>query len=844
MNWNSTANWQRWDGSTWVSNPSQGYPGQNAGTGTVTIRNGHTVTLNLDIVTNPIGNLIVGGGTSGQLTLGNGGANDDLTVSGNVTVNAGATIATADDGLFTIGGNLINNNVFDMNIGTDDYNVIFNGTANQTISGTGGTTDFNVITINNTGAANDNIVEVMPSNFTAIAGFLTLTQGIIKMSGTYTFTNTFFSTAAPTINSDEGIWLNNPNVTVTAQNGDTDLSGLLRITDGTYNVGASADWWFLYDVGAIVTIEGGAFNIGSAFAANNPASSTVTYTQSGGIVTANIFGNTGAFGGIPSFGIETAGSVFNMSGGSIVLQRLNDAYADFYNIAGTSSVTGGTVQVGNASSPVPAFSYWVYSTTPIYNLLINDVNSPTAELRTNTTVINDVTISTGAGLDASTLNSNLTVGRHFINDGLFTQQAATVTFNGNALQTVSGATTTTFYNLTANNTAGNTTTGITLNRSAIVTNSLTLTSGHITTSTANILTMNAGSTVAGSNFATRVSGGSDNSFVNGPMVKTGNTDFLFPVGKINAGHRYAGISGLSAGTDSYRTEFIRASGAALGTITASGLNHVSNCEYWAINQVSGTSAHITLSWSGNSNCNAAAYVNDLATLVAAHFGTSWDSYGNSGGTTGTVSAGSVTWNSVSTFSPFALGSTSGLTNPLPITLINLKGYRSGNVNKLEWTNMTESDIALYEIQRSANGIYYETITTLSAIANNSGRQDYIATDEQPLVESFYRIKVTGNNGRTTYSAVVRVVENVKQAFTIYPNPVSGRQFALQFTGQAGTYSLRMFNAGGQMVKTETIQHAGGSISRTVDLPVSLPSGQYFLLIAGGENSMSQKLIIQ
>jgi hypothetical protein len=35
FNWNATGNWERWNGSTWVLNPPEGYPGQNAGTGTV-----------------------------------------------------------------------------------------------------------------------------------------------------------------------------------------------------------------------------------------------------------------------------------------------------------------------------------------------------------------------------------------------------------------------------------------------------------------------------------------------------------------------------------------------------------------------------------------------------------------------------------------------------------------------------------------------------------------------------------------------------------------------------------------------------------------------------------------
>jgi len=82
LNWNAASNWQRWNGSTWVTNPSQGYPGQNTGTGTVTILNGHSVALNVSPAQN-IGSLIIGGGTSGSLTIGNNNTNRILKVTGN-----------------------------------------------------------------------------------------------------------------------------------------------------------------------------------------------------------------------------------------------------------------------------------------------------------------------------------------------------------------------------------------------------------------------------------------------------------------------------------------------------------------------------------------------------------------------------------------------------------------------------------------------------------------------------------------------------------------------------------------------------------------------------------------
>ena len=44
-NWNNTATWRRYNGSDWVA--ATDYPGQNPGTGTVTIQDGDNVSLNV-----------------------------------------------------------------------------------------------------------------------------------------------------------------------------------------------------------------------------------------------------------------------------------------------------------------------------------------------------------------------------------------------------------------------------------------------------------------------------------------------------------------------------------------------------------------------------------------------------------------------------------------------------------------------------------------------------------------------------------------------------------------------------------------------------------------------------
>ncbi len=343
------------------------------------------------------------------------------------------------------------------------------------------------------------------------------------------------------------------------------------------------------------------------------------------------------------------------------------------------------------------------------------------------------------------------------------------------------------------------------------------------------------------------------SYVNGPVRKEGNDAFTFPVGKTGAGYRFCGISAPGSTGDIFTAEFFRASASALGSISAGAapLHHVSNCEYWDIDEdgPGSPTVDVILSWSNLSNCSILAYVNNAATLCIAHFnGTQWDSYGGLGSAVGAPwpTAGTLTWTGVNTFSPFTLGSTSALNNPLPVTLVNVKAYRNGSSNKIEWTNLTESDVAVYEVQRSVNGTAFVTMSSFEARSNTSSREDYMAVDFQNSPVTYYRIKVKGIDGKVLYSPIVKVAgSNQLQAdMVVYPNPVTGKQVTLQLNAVAGNYSLRVFGANGQLVKTETIIHPGGSYSKTIELPGQLPAGHYYMQVTGGEQVLNSKLIIQ
>jgi len=432
------------------------------------------------------------------------------------------------------------------------------------------------------------------------------------------------------------------------------------------------------------------------------------------------------------------------------------------------------------------------------------MNAPAGNTRNQIAFTNAGTVNVGgnieaggdilpASVSAGLVNYNGTSGSQTVKADTY----ADITFSGGATKTLAGA--------------------------AIVTDVATFTNGIVYTTSTNLLTINS----TGS-----VSGATDNSFVHGPVEKLGNTAFTFPVGKMGAGYHFCAISAAAA-SQSITSEYMRASGTALGPITAPGLKVVSNCEYWKIDRTGGTSSvNVTLSWNGNSNCNAATYVTDLSSLTIAHFnGTSWDTHGKNS-STGNASSGTITRNAVSVFSPFTIGSTSVSANPLPVKFDLITLNKKGEDVQVYWSILTETDVDHYEIERSTDSRQFTSIGQKMPTLNNGEKAEYNWLDNFIISGTyFYRIKAVYRNNSFTYSTVVKIDLNQgENTFMIYPNPVKANK-KISFKADnlpKGNYTLRVYDNVGQFIWKQELTHAGGPINQVLTLPQINITGMYSL----------------
>lgn len=361
---------------------------------------------------------------------------------------------------------------------------------------------------------------------------------------------------------------------------------------------------------------------------------------------------------------------------------------------------------------------------------------------------------------------------------------------------------------------------------------------------------------------------SDDSHVVGQVIKTGlgflvsagpppYYNFPFPLGTDNT------LNTVTMSTfnesDTYSAEYFFKNPTIDGydiSQHANTLEWVSGCEYWNIQRI-GTASVLSLGFHFGLPCMAnPPYIDDDTKARIAHWtGSTWENLGNDYSNSGFnviaspsgtgISSGNVYVDNVNNFGPFTFGYVNQGT--LPVKFGNVKAYQQGSGIKIDWSNLTESNVRNYKIERSADGINFSSLSSLPATKNNGGRAGYSYFDARPVTGvNFYRIQTTETDGKKLYSVIVKVnTKGTGSNVTIYPNPVTDGRLVLQAPElEKGVYKIVIFNNAGQQVYKTQVIHAGGFVTQSFQLPVSVPAGIYILQLRGRNSIITKTFIVQ
>ncbi len=135
---------------------------------------------------------------------------------------------------------------------------------------------------------------------------------------------------------------------------------------------------------------------------------------------------------------------------------------------------------------------------------------------------------------------------------------------------------------------------------------------------------------------------------------------------------------------------------------------------------------------------------------------------------------------------------------LPIELIDFSAIvLANNTVNIKWQTATEKNNNFFEVERSIDGIGFETIATIkskSLDGNSLQTLNYEVIDENPQKDiSYYRLKQTDFSGKYSISKYISISINKENnvSFIIFPNPNNG-EFYVNVGGIENNHEIEVF----------------------------------------------------
>lgn len=401
----------------------------------------------------------------------------------------------------------------------------------------------------------------------------------------------------------------------------------------------------------------------------------------------------------------------------------------------------------------------------------------------NVELTGGATISIGSGGVLSTTGNLSGTGNITGNCG------ATLRLSGSATQSISVPVS--IGDLQVDNIAG-----ANLSSHVFVCNSLTLNTGNLNT-TGGHLTLLPSVTAVTESATGRIVG---TVTARGRAVGTGSLSML-------------GIS-IGSGADDLDTVFVQRRDEAGTFQSNSGIGHV-----WSIRAHRQPSAGrmLTLNWAPVMQ-NGKLF-NTMQVWRRADGSNEWNKVGQVQNRQSAASAPSITVNTTS----FSDWTVSDANNPLPVTLLSFTGSREGGRVNLSWFTASEQQNRGFMVQRSTDGISFDSIGWETGAGNSSIKRSYAFTDYF-TERAYYRLAQHDMDGSVHTSPMV-FVGSSKNELTVFPNPTDGQVSILGLSPTWTAYEVR--NLTGQVVLHGQLNDKFTNLNLS-----ALPAGLYHCHVAG------------
>ena len=350
-------------------------------------------------------------------------------------------------------------------------------------------------------------------------------------------------------------------------------------------------------------------------------------------------------------------------------------------------------------------------------VLIYSINNTQAQL----------TITNGAQLTL-TGNAQLTLSNmDFVNNGNFSAGTGSVLFNGNAVNRIRGGQNTTLYDLTISKSAGS----VQLQVPLAVSHQVVFTNGLLDLN-ANDLNLGSTGTLNGEQEASHIIGSNGGTVVCNMNLAAPSAVNPGNLGIVITSSRNLGNTIIKRGHQSQ-------------TNNNGGGNSV--LRYYDIIPATNASLDATLRFT-----YLTAELNGLTenglVLWEKQNAQKWITLGFDARSTVTHY---VEKNAIANFNRFSLSS---LLNALPVRFISFTAHCTGSAVMIEWKTAQEQNSKYYLVEKSADGIAWNTLGNIAAAGNTVTQTDYSFADNNAITGNYYRIAQYDADGTVAYTNIL------------------------------------------------------------------------------------------
>jgi len=187
------------------------------------------------------------------------------------------------------------------------------------------------------------------------------------------------------------------------------------------------------------------------------------------------------------------------------------------------------------------------------------------------------------------------------------------------------------------------------------------------------------------------------------------------------------------------------------------------------------------------------------------------------------------------------------TAALPVQLVDFQANQEDKSIMLHWTTESEVNNAGFEVQRSTDGVHFESLDFVEGNINSLSKIHYEFRDVEIYNDTryYYRLKQLDLDGRMEYSGIVSAEYKGKSVdgIKIFPNPADNYINLVLDTKDKSTISIQLFSALGEQVRTSSDILYPDSNFIQLDLS-GLAKGVYFLRIKGDNYDKTERILVE